>query len=292
MGLVRVSRRHWIALLGVLGVVMSACANEALLIPLNWSDADSQITTVTDLAYGADARQKLDVYRPPTAHRALVILFWYGGSWQRGDKDYYQFVGKSLARRGFLAILPDYRLAPEHTFPAFVEDAAAAVRWVRDHAREYGGDPGRVYISGHSAGGHIALMLALDPEYLQAVGLAPLDIAGVASLAGPTGLENLRGDGLHGVFPQSIPDSAFSPITLAPLYGAGAPPILLMTGLDDDVVYARSVSNLADAIRVGGGTVTVKAYPSVGHIGLLLGFAGAFEAGSEAADDIARFAGL
>lgn len=281
-----------IVVVGVLGAVASACANEALLIPLNWGTAEGQVVTITDLAYGTETRQKLDVYHPRKTQRAPVMLFWYGGAWQRGDKDYYQFVGTSLARRGFVAILPDYRLAPNHAFPTFVEDAAATVRWARDHAEGYGGDPDRIYISGHSAGGHSALMLALDPQYLRAVGLAPADIAGVLSLAGPTGLENLRGEGLRGVFPQAIPDYAFSPIALAPLHGADAPPILLMTGLDDDVIHASSVAKLADAIRSGGGEVTVKAYPRIGHIGLVLGFADAFAGNSNAVDEMARFAGL
>ena len=292
MDVSRAYRHLRIVVVGLLGAVACACADEALLTPLNWSKADGQVIAITNVPYGPEARQKLDIHRPQTAQPAPVMLFWYGGSWKHGDKDYYQFVGTSLARRGFVAILPDYRLAPDHAFPAFVEDAASAVRWARDHAEEYGGDPNRIYISGHSAGGHIALMLALDPQYLRAVGLAPSDIAGVASLAGPTGLENLRGEGLRGVFPRAVPDDAFSPIALASQHAATAPPILLMTGLDDDIVYASSVTRLADAIRAGGGTVTVKAYPGIGHIGLLLGFSDAFEGSNNAPGDMARFAGL
>jgi acetyl esterase/lipase len=135
-------------------------------------------------------------------------------------------------------------------------------------------------------------MLALDPQYLRAVGLAPSDIAGVVSLAGPTGLESLRGKALKGVFPPTVSDSAFSPVALARRHAATAPPILLMTGLDDDVIYASSAAKLANAIRAGGGMSTIKAYPGVGHIGLMLGFAGVFEGNSKAADDMARFAGL
>lgn len=278
-----------IVILCLLGALAGACTSEALLSPLNWGNADSGIIATADLAYGEDARQTLDVYHSRGARNAPVILFWYGGSWQHGDKDYYHFVGASLARRGFVAILPDYRLAPDHPFPAFVADAASSVRWARDHAGEFGGDPARIYVSGHSAGGHSALMLALDARYLQAVGLSPSDVAGVVSLAGPTGLENLRGSGLRGVFPLAVPDDSFSPIALASRTATSAPPILLMTGLDDDVVYASSAARLADAIRAGGGTVTVKAYPGVGHIGLLLGLA---DGSGRAQDDVARFAGL
>jgi acetyl esterase/lipase len=288
----RACRHVRLVAIGLLVAVLSACANEALLLPFNWREQDTHVVTTTDLAYGTDARQTLDVYRRQGAQQAPVMVFWYGGSWQQGSKDYYRFVGQSLARRGVVAILPDYRLAPDHPFPAFVEDAASAVRWARDHAKEFGGDPNRIYIAGHSAGGHNALMLALDPLYLDAVGLTPSDLAGVVSLAGPTGLERLRGEALKGVFPRATPDDAFSPVALAIRHAEMAPPILLMIGLDDDVIYASSVARLADAIRTGGGSVTVKAYPGIGHIGLMLGFAVPFEGSSRAADDLARFAGL
>ncbi len=258
--------------------------------PLNWGAEGERTIATRDLAYGAEARQHLDVYRTADARMAPVMMFWYGGSWQRGAKDYYRFVGEALARQGFVAILPDYRLATDHPFPAFVEDAASAVRWARDHAMEFGGDPDRIYISGHSAGGHNALMLALDPRYLQAVGLAPQDLAGVISLAGPTGLEHLRGESLKGVFPLDVPDKSFSPVALAATMLETAPPFLLITGLDDDVVYPSRVARLAEAIRAGGGNVAVRTYPDTGHLGLLLGFSSL--ANGRAATDMARFAGL
>ena len=281
-----------LAAIGLLVAVLSGCAGETLLLPLNWGEPGAQVITTTDLAYGGDMRQTLDIYRPQGVQQAPVMVFWYGGSWQQGSKGYYQFVGQSLARRGFVTILPDYRLAPDHPFPAFVQDAASAVRWARDHAEEFGGDPSRIYISGHSAGGHNALMLALDSQYLRTVGLTPSDLAGVVSLAGPTGLENLRGEALKGVFPRAIPDDAFSPVALAARHAELAPPIRLMIGLDDDVIHASSIARLADAIRAGRGSVTVKAYPGIGHIGLMLGFAAPFEGTSHVADDLARFAGL
>lgn len=271
--------------------LLSACASDALLTPLNWGQS-SRIEAHLDLAYGAEARQRLDVYRPKQAQKAPIILFWYGGSWKRGSKDYYGFVGAALAEQGFVAVVPDYRLAPEHPFPAAVLDAAEAVRWARDHASEIGGDANRIYLSGHSAGGHTALMLALDPQYLRAGGMEPRQIAGVISLAGPTGLENLRGESLAGVFPIDTPDASFSPIDLAPRHAAMASPFLLMSGLDDDVIYASSVDRLATAIRSGGGRATVVTYPEAGHVGLLLRFSRLFDATNDVASRMARFAGL
>jgi len=262
-----------------------------LLEPLNWSAPDAEIVRTADLPYGAAPRQLLDVYRPAQRHDLPVILFWHGGSWQNGSKDYYRFVGARLARQGFVVAIPNYRLAPEYPFPAFVEDAALAVRWVSDYARDYGGDPAHIFISGHSAGGHIALILALDDRYLRGVGLATSSLAGIVSIAGPTGLENLRGDGLEGVFPADAPDRDISPVALAPNARA-APPFLFISGLDDDVIDASNVARLADAIRAGGGQVTVRAYPATGHLGLLLAFSDSFAADADIAEDVAAFARL
>src|SRR6266508_4218790 len=84
----------------VLCTELAACANEALLIPLNWAGHEARVVATADLAYGTEARQRLDIYRPATARNAPLILFWYGGSWQHGAKDYYGFVGITLARQG------------------------------------------------------------------------------------------------------------------------------------------------------------------------------------------------
>jgi acetyl esterase/lipase len=271
---------------------LSACAPETLLEPLNWSASGAGITRTTDLAYGVQSRQQLDIYAPMQAHGAPVFLFWHGGSWKSGDKERYRFVGARLARQGFVVAIPNYRLAPEDSFPTFEQDAALAVRWMSDHARDFGGDPARMFLSGHSAGGHIALILALDDRYLRAVGLTPSCLAGIVSIAGPTGLEDLRGDGLESVFPSDVPDLDFSPITLAPNTARAAPPFLLISGLDDDVVHASSVARLAAAIRAGGGRVTVRAYPGTGHLGLLLAFSDVFAEDGVIVHDIATFANL
>ncbi|HMB94824.1 MAG TPA: alpha/beta hydrolase, partial [Tepidisphaeraceae bacterium] len=140
----------------------------------------------SDLKYGELPRQKLDVYRPrgkPAA--APVVIFFYGGDWQSGNKSDYRFVADAFTSRGFVAVLPDYRLYPQVTFPSFVEDAALAVRWTHDNAANFGGDPRRIYLMGHSAGAHIAALLTLDEHYLKNVGLDRSAIRATAGLSGP-----------------------------------------------------------------------------------------------------------
>src|SRR5689334_16659544 len=101
-----------------------------------------------DLAYGSLERQRLDVYVPEGAAARPIIVFWYGGAWEHGDKSNYRFVGATLAQAGYVAVLPDYRLYPQVRFPAFVDDGAAALAWVAAHAGEIGGDRRRIFVAG------------------------------------------------------------------------------------------------------------------------------------------------
>ena len=93
----------------------------------------------------------------------------------------YRFVGTALAARGFVVAIPDYRVYPEVRFPGFLEDGARAMRWVRDNIAEYGGDPARIVVAGHSAGAHIAAMLAIDQPWLRAEGMDQRDPSAVSS---------------------------------------------------------------------------------------------------------------
>src|SRR4051812_38680783 len=115
-----------------------------------------------DISYGPGARQRLDVYAPGKAAGRPIVVFWYGGGWQHGEKSQYRFVGAALAQAGYVAVLPDYRLYPEVRYPEFVHDGAAALAWVVSHGNEFGGDPARIYLAGHSAGAWLAAMLAYD----------------------------------------------------------------------------------------------------------------------------------
>ncbi|MGI8898253.1 MAG: alpha/beta hydrolase, partial [Pyrinomonadaceae bacterium] len=123
--------------------------------------------------------QSLDVYAPESASRNRlhpVILFMHGGGWRASDKNdplgVHANVCKALAGRGLVAVNVNYRLAPRVKHPEPVRDAAYALRWTRENISDYQGDPERLFLSGHSAGGHLAALIALDANYLDDVGLA------------------------------------------------------------------------------------------------------------------------
>jgi acetyl esterase/lipase len=148
--------------------------------------------------YGGLPSQVLDLYRAGDGHSAPIVVFLYGGRWQKGARSDYGFVGKALAARGVTTLVVDYRYYPEVRFPTFVQDAALAVGWARANAAQIGGDADRVYLAGHSAGAHIAALIGTDARYLRAVDLQPSDLAGVIGIAGPYDFLPLTEDDLNG----------------------------------------------------------------------------------------------
>ena len=186
-----------------------------------------------DLAYGGDPRQKLDLYIPDhLAGKAPVILFFYGGSWQSGSKKDYLAFGQAFASKGIIVAVADYRLYPQVRYPAFVEDGARAFAFVHDHARQYGGDPRRIFVTGHSAGAYIAAMLAVDETYLRGAGADPGWIAGVIGIAGPYDFLPLTDKDLITIF------GGADRIDTQPVHyiDGKRPPMFLAAGTDDTVV--------------------------------------------------------
>lgn len=153
--------------------------------PLNFLARDGDWTVHAE-RYDEGARHGIDIYRPAGVSHAPVIVFFYGGNWQSGDKGMYRFVAASLASRGYVTVVPDYRVYPEVRFAGFMQDGASAVAWTKRNIKRFGGDPADVFLMGHSAGAHIAAMLTLDPRWLGKEGLNPhRDIAGLIGVAGP-----------------------------------------------------------------------------------------------------------
>jgi acetyl esterase/lipase len=142
-----------------------------------------------DIAYRTDAeadkvRHKLDVYTPKGQKDFPVMLFVHGGSWKSGNKDRYVAVGESFAKAGIGVVVCNYRLSPEVKHPAHVEDVAKAFAWTRENAGKYGGSTEKLFVCGHSAGGHLVALLATDPTYLKAEKRSPDDIRGVIAISG------------------------------------------------------------------------------------------------------------
>ena len=175
------------------------------------------------------------------APRAGRSIFWYGGSWQSGSKSDYRFVGAALAEHGYITVLPDYRLYPDVKFPDFLDDAAHAVAWVQQHAQEFGGDPHRIVLMGHSAGAHTAAYLALNREFLARRGAKPEWIVGLVGLSGPYVLApNTRA--LNRIFAPPWGESDWQPIRFAT---SQAPPTFLAHGVSDDLVSVAQTKNCA-----------------------------------------------
>ncbi len=220
------------------------------------------------IAFAPDVGLSMDVYRPTSvqAKPAPVVVFFYGGSWKRGSRDQYKFVGQRLAENGVLAIVADYRTYPQAMFPAFMDDAARAVRRVHDEAAGWGGDPGKLFIAGHSAGAQIAALLATDPRYLERQGMKPAALAGVIGLSGPYDF-NVTGD-LVDVFGAT----SQWPLAQAVNFVDGdEPPFLLIHGKTDQVVEYVDSIELAERLRAHGVPATLDLLPDAGHITPLAG---------------------
>lgn len=220
--------------------------------------------------YDRETGLSVDIHRPAgKAANAPVVVFFYGGAWTSGERDFYRFVGAALSRRGYLVLIPDYRKAPAHPFPDFMIDAAKAAAWAHENAPRLGGDRARIHLMGHSAGAHIAALIATDQRYLAKHGLQPADFASVVGLAGPYDFLPLTAPSVKQALgpAQGWPDT--QPVNFV---DGDEPPFLLLQGSDDSRVDPGNAERLARRLRASGVPVSVVMLPRVGHIGLLNGF--------------------
>ena len=217
----------------------------------------------TGIAFG-DHGQTLDVWAPEDASETArpVLIFFHGGGWVKGDRDAYAFAGRAFAKRGYIVVIPDYRKVPDVRFPAFIEDGAQAVRWTREHIAEFGGDPARVALAGHSAGAHTAVTLALDPRWLEAEDVAPDTVKAAIGLSGPYDFypfDKKRSIDAMSQWPE--------PRDTQPIEWArpDAPPMLLVTSSADTVVRPYNTENLAAKLRDMGAPVEAENYAGLSH---------------------------
>lgn len=272
---------------GLLALLLGACSPLTAFDTVMPKDRGAA-RVASGVAYGEGPRRVLDVYAPRGRGMAgrdrPVIVFFYGGSWNSGARGGYSFVGRALAARGFVTVIPDYRLVPEVTYPGFVEDGAAAVRWVRAHAKDYGGDGERIVLAGHSAGAYIAAMLAVDGRWL---GPDRAAVRGLAGLAGPYDFAPFNVGAAQAAFGGWPKPAETQPVTWA---DASAPPALLLAGAEDTTVRPRNSQALGSALRKAGVAAEVKLYPGIGHIGILTAVAKPFRGKAPVVEDLAAFA--
>ncbi|OGI64377.1 MAG: alpha/beta hydrolase [Candidatus Muproteobacteria bacterium RBG_16_60_9] len=261
-----------------LAAVLAACSPLVLLNAVVPRDGYAR---TTDLPYGPLARQQLDVYAPATPVEKAprpVVIFFYGGGWESGDRTDYRFVAQALASQGIIAVVPDYRVYPQVRFPQFIADGAKVLRWVKNNVARFGGDPNHLFVMGHSAGAHIAAMLTLDQTFLRAVDMSPTTLRGMIGLAGPYDFLPLRSETLRTIFGSVEERWRSQPINFV---DGSNPPMLLMTGSEDTTVSPGNTARLAAKIQAHGGSVTVKSIPGVTHAGVLLRLAAPFRGDGE-----------
>jgi acetyl esterase/lipase len=222
-----------------------------------------------DVRYGAQTRNSLDIYLPVKPVGAPVVVYFHGGGWNSGDKSEYKFVGAALAEQGYVAVLPNYRLYPQVKFPAFMQDAALAVAWVHARVSEWGADSQRVYLMGHSAGAHIAVLLGLNPAYLNAVNLDTRFLRGVIGLAGPYDFLPFKYKYMFDLFGPAARFPLSQPINFV---RADAPPMLLLHGMQDTTVAPYNTQHLVSSLTAVGVPVTANYYAKANHGDLVAAF--------------------
>lgn len=242
-----------------------------------------------DVAYGPHSRQRMDIYVPSDGGSAPkpVVFFIYGGSWANGAKETYSFVGDTLAARGFVTVIADYRLVPEVRFPVFIEDGALALRFVRDNIARSGGSPGAIHLMGHSAGAYNAMMLTLDRRYLAAVGMHAGDIRSTVGLSGPYDFLPFDIDVTKEAFGNAHDPAQTQPINFA---RRDVPPVFLATGSNDTTVLPRNSERLALALRrAGARSVSLKIYQGLGHASTATALSRILQWQAPVLDDVVAF---
>ena len=221
--------------------------------------------------------QHLNVYAPRRKKQpAPVLVFIHGGSWKSGKKELYYYLGKRLARKGVVAVVIDYPLSPAAQYNEMARSAARAVQWTQDHIADYGGDPDRIFVSGHSAGGHLAALITVRKGYFDTLGIAN-PIRG-AVLIDAAGLD------MYGYLCERAPEERKYQTTFtkdpttwkeaSPLYHLrpNLPPFLIYRGGKTYPSIIKSNDKFAEALQPYGSMLDYRIQPGKKHIPMILQF--------------------
>ncbi len=182
----RRKNKKYLFLILIFTIFFFLCFSQICLAQIQWN----HVQIHTDINYAEDTYEHdnqskshlLDIYQPEDCQSCPVIIYIHGGTWVLGDKGGLSYKAKSFTSQGYIYISINYRLSPDHQFPAHAQDVAHAFSWVKNHIQEYGGDPEKIYLMGHSAGGHLAALITLDEQYLATFNLKPSDINGIIGI--------------------------------------------------------------------------------------------------------------
>ncbi len=249
------------------------------------------VALLTEASFGESEAQNLFVWGPENAGddaaKRPVLLFVHGGSWRSGDPEDYGFMGRAFVPKGFVVVLAGYRMHPDVVYPAMLEDAAGAVAWTKAEIEQFGGDPEQIFVAGHSAGAYNVMMAALEEQWLGARGLATSDIAGVVGLSGPYDFYPFDSDSTINSFGPAEDPEATQPVNHI---RGDAPPMLLIHGEADTVVYPRNTRELEKRITAAGGSLQTKFYSEMDHSDPLVSMAAPWRNSRDVDDTIAQFA--
>ena len=216
----------------------------------------------------ANDKDLLDVHMPETADGVPVLVFFHGGGLTFGEKSYGDVLARRLLPLGIGVISANYRLSPGVQHPAHVEDAAAAFAWAVRHVAEYGGDPQRVYVSGHSAGAYLAALLALDPVYLDRLGIPPNRIAGAILISPFLYVEETAKERPKSIWGDNPAD--WLAASVSPHIGPGKPPLLILYADGDDAWRKDQNQRFAAAmLQAGNPGLRIRELPDRDHASLL-----------------------
>ncbi|GGJ26512.1 alpha/beta hydrolase [Deinococcus roseus] len=241
-----------------LPLVAQAQDSKTELNLLNTFTVTRDLKFYQNLAYGPAARQKLNIYLPRQKGTHPVVVFVHGGSWRNYNKDDFEFVGESFARAGYVTVLINYRLVPDFSYPAFVEDTVKAFKWTKDHIAEYAGDPQNIFVVGHSAGAYNVVEGIVNETLLSAEGLKANDFRGVVGIAGPYDFDPKYTPGVFGTHLQTD-------VMPASHVHGNLPPFLLLVAQNDELVDPSNGTSMEKALQKNGTPVEFVVVPKVNH---------------------------
>ena len=262
------------AALAIGGIALATQQAQALsaLAIVNGLTSSGGVGVSKDILYGDEPSQDLDMYYPKPLAKAMqseraitdtypMVVFVYGGSWENGTKEEYAFVGQSLAQAGYVTAVINYRKAPEHVYPDYVEDTAQAIAWSYKNAERFHADPKRLAVVGHSAGAFNAVAAVANEDFLKPYGIKPKDIKTVVGIAGPYSYDFRKFDSVMAFAANATPDEVMPDRQIK----GEQPPYLLLTAEKDKVVYATNTIKMTKALQDAGVTVQTGEIAGASH---------------------------